>query len=353
MKNHHHHIRVVLFLITGLFSISQRGNAQTENSFILPANTLASDVSWRDSTYKFSEFLNGRITFTTGFSTEYDVKLNYSYYYGNFELIEKSGDTVQLKLSPGLKQVDIGGHTFYYDVQKGYIEMLYPSPVGLGVRTSFDLVNMQGVIVPRETLHRRTLASGFDREYIITKTFFFIDQHNKLREVNKTIAPKLFPEHSDEVNDYILSYRIDFSREEDLIQLLRYANQLNNSPKHEPAEFFSVKAGEDISKAAWRDSIYRLPEFQEARITYMNGSSVDSNFKVNYNFFSGEMDAIQNNGDTLKIEDASDIKIINIDGLVFLRDKDRGYLEILVNSPISLAVKNVLIALKTTRHRKT
>src|SRR5687768_13736149 len=88
-----------------------------------------------------------------------------------------------------------------------------------------------------------------------------------------------------------------------------------------------LPANEDVSKVAWRDSIYSFPEFQKGRITYKNGMSVDSEFKLNYNIYYERMDFIGVSGDTLNLTDTKEIKLINFGDRSFYHNDTRGYFE--------------------------
>ena len=93
--------------------------------FKLPARTSIGQVTWKDSIYRFPEFQYGTITFITGFSPEETFKFNYNLYFGQIDFIDKNGDTLQVKPSRDLKEINIGGHSFYHDDHQGYIEILF------------------------------------------------------------------------------------------------------------------------------------------------------------------------------------------------------------------------------------
>jgi hypothetical protein len=318
---------------------------QSQGVFKLPAYTLVSQTSWRDSVYSFKDFMEGTITFKTGFSSNRITRLNFNHYSGNFDRIDDNGDTVQLEVSAALDRVHIGGHVFYHHDQLGYVELLHQAPVSMGVRISFRLLNTRRSSFQIEPVLVRNKSAAYDRYYGISTDFFLIEPDKGVRKAIKPSFLALFPQQKDLIKEYISDYKINFNIAADIIQLLSYCNNFNQIADADfgAIKFFKVQAGQDIKTLSWYDSIYRLPNFEEARITYNDGHSVNYDFKMNYNLLSGKMDFIGNHGDTMPLEYDSDIRIVNIDGSVFLHDPNHGYLEILVTAPYSLGVSNFLI----------
>ena len=54
----------------------------------------------------------------------------------------------------------------------------------------------------------------------------FIDNKNKLHKALKPAVIKLYPNHKKEINAYIDSHKVDFTRQRDLVGLLSFCNQL-------------------------------------------------------------------------------------------------------------------------------
>ena len=75
--------------------------------------------------------------------------------------------------------------------------------------------------------------------------------------------------------------------------------------------------------------------------------------KMNYNLFTGTMDVVDEKGDTIKFKKSLQAKILNLDGDVFYRDEDKGYLEILLQGAFAFAAKNnfTLVTDKETLER--
>jgi hypothetical protein len=108
------------------------------------------------------------------------------------------------------------------------------------------------------------------------------------------------------------------------------------------ARLYRLKQDQDVRTTDWRDSIYRFPEFRNGRVTFVAGRSPERKF--NYNFFSGNMDFINDEGDTLELVNSREVRLVTIGRHVFYYDPAQGYIEIILQMPLSLGVKEVFFA---------
>ncbi len=94
-----------------------------------------------------------------------------------------------------------------------------------------------------------------------------------------------------------------------------------------------VEAGKSFSEVLTPGQIYRYPDFITGKVFFRDGSFSES--KLNYNFFNGEIEFIDGNGDTLAISDEQlpDIKEVYIGSNSFFYSN--GYLEQLTVEEIS------------------
>ena len=155
----------------------------------------------------------------------------------------------------------------------------------------------------------------------------------------------MFPGHSTEIKGYLLEHDVDFDSREDLIELTIYCNQFvdvhkNDSTAPSGAMTVRLPAGKRLPSKKVMGSLYRFPEFQEAKVMWSDKSFSFHPEKMNYNLFTGKMDVIDEKGDTVKFARWTETKTVNLDGDVFYQDFDRGYLEILLQGNLALAVKN-------------
>lgn len=213
-----------------IMSFTYSAYTQTPGLLKLPAHTELKKVDWRDSIYRFPEFMRGRITFATGFSPEGTARLNYNLYFAQVDIINEKGDTLQVTPSKEVKLIDIGGHTFYYDDRWGYIEVLSNGPVALGVLTVLStekMVYVSGSFDGASAgIDTRGTRSVYDRYYRKTDTYFFVDSNNKLYKAIKPSILKVYASHKKEINEYVNEHKTDFNKMQDLLQLLNFCNQL-------------------------------------------------------------------------------------------------------------------------------
>jgi hypothetical protein len=247
----------VLSVIALVYHI-QYGYAQYSKLLKLPAHTDVTKMSWWDSVYRFQDFQYGKITYTSGVSSHDKVQLNYNLYFGRIDRINQKGDTVELKPRK-LRLVNIGERTFYHDNLKGYIEILVQAPIALGVwnflttdrmvfvsgnHTGYSESNSNSRATPSNShsggFDLRSCPSIYDRYYSKTSAYFFIDQKSKLHKANKNSILKLFSSNSDEIKAHLQEINVDFNREEDLIRVLNFCNQLVQVKKYDPSEYLKT-----------------------------------------------------------------------------------------------------------------
>jgi ribosomal protein L19 len=91
-----------------------------------------------------------------------------------------------------------------------------------------------------------------------------------------------------------------------------------------------------LSKETLRDSIYMFPSFQDGRVTFATGFSLEEKFRLNYNFYSGQMVLIINDGDTTEMVRLREVMLVSIGNHLFYHDNKVGYIEIVHQSPVAL-----------------
>ena len=92
-----------------------------------------------------------------------------------------------------------------------------------------------------------------------------------------------------------------------------------------------------------------FPSFQDGRVTFATGFSLEEKFRLNYNLYSGQMDSnpkrrrYHGNG-PIKESDACQYRKINL----FYHDNNVGYIEIVHQSPVALGILKRLSTWATT-----
>ncbi len=303
-----------------------------------PAHVFPQKLSWWDSIYQFPQFQEGRVTFFTGYSPDQKIKVNYNLYYGHMYLIDDNGDTLQVKPSKILKSVQVGNNLFYFDPQKGYIEVIVDGTVSLGSHNMLQIEKMEfvsGNIEAEGTADLRGMPSVFNKYYRRSATYYFIGKDQRLYTPSKFAILKLFPEFKVLLSDYISDQSIDFKRESDLIKLCGFCNELRQITDDDRATSMMVQAGDPATQTL-RDSIYQFREFRDAMIVYLDGRQ--RTFVLNYDMLTGDMNILGAKGDTVKLKNRLTVTTINIDGVIYYSHEKEGFIELLQNGSISLGV---------------
>ncbi len=102
-------------------------------------------------------------------------------------------------------------------------------------------------------------------------------------------------------------------------------------------ETIRVQAGEDISKTISDSGVYRFRSFTTGSYSKHDGTT--SSAKLNYNIFTGEMQYIGLNGDTLSIANSDEINFFKINDVVFFYRN--GYKEVIADyNALKLSVES-------------
>jgi hypothetical protein len=226
-----HAAGTLAFLLTIFY-----GHGQESRFYRLKPDQDIRTAYWRDSIYRFSEFINGRLTFIAGRSQE--RKFNYNFFSGNMDFINEKGDTLTLTNSPELRLVTIGSHVFYYDHEQGYIEIILQLPLALGVKKVFFVAIKETVaddgygVVSHTTSSTRSFrgpvtAGVINVENLYKKEsyYFFIDQQNNLHQASRLSILRLFEDHKKEIKEYLKKNNVDFKNEQHMTELVRFCNR--------------------------------------------------------------------------------------------------------------------------------
>jgi len=197
--------------------------AQSDKHFKQPAHVLPQNLSWWDSIYLYPAFKESRLVFTTGFSPEQALRLNYNMYSAQMDMINSSGDTLQVEPLKTMKSLMLDSNLFYYDPQRGYLELVLPGKVKLASRTFLKLTKIEE---GRRLEDYRGKALDYDTYYQRVSTYFFIDDADRIRSASPATLRKMLPTHKKSVSEYIRNESIDFSRQHDLVKLIKHCNYL-------------------------------------------------------------------------------------------------------------------------------
>src|SRR6478609_1256619 len=199
MKNNHILLLILLAIAINTavaqnpaFSSGQTHYANVQ-VFRLKAWTFMSKKEWRDVIYRFPEFKEGRITLSEGFSPSHVLRMNYSNYEEDIEVINEKGDTTLLNKTSQLKSVTIGGQVFYNNYPVGYVEKLNQTSVALGAKHVLKMLfeANNGEVFAATDWHLPT--ARLDRLYVKQDEYYFIDQKEALHKATMPSILKIYP----------------------------------------------------------------------------------------------------------------------------------------------------------------
>jgi len=113
-----------------------------------------------------------------------------------------------------------------------------------------------------------------------------------------------------------------------------------NSNSQAQGKSIRVKAGEDLAQAYSPNGFYRFPQFLKAVVYYKNGGP-SSGPLFNYNLLSGNMQFINQKGDTLDIGDPGNFDSLVFDKSVFVYKE--GFMEMVASSDSVRLLKKLVL----------
>jgi len=331
-------------LLLPLFPFHAQG--QQDQLYRLELRKEVNQMPWRDSVYRFPHFLPGKITFDNNFTPDQRVLLNYNTYFEHMYLINKEGDTLQVKDYSLIKMVTIGDVNFVYDEQHGYVEVLTRTPVALGVKHNFILLGEDMGLgkppIQKTSSDFRGARIDYTRVYRKGEGYYFIDINNAVYKATPPALNKLFPNYKEEIKTQIKAHDLDFRRKEDVLTLLAFCNGKVVSRTGDTTRLLLWKAHQSAASLWWRDSLRRFPNFMEGRVTYRSQRTPVSVDQLNYNLLTGEMESIGQKGDTSTLKNQQEIRSLLVDDLLYYHDAAKGYIEVLMQGPLWLGAHSRL-----------
>ncbi|AYB33283.1 hypothetical protein [Chryseolinea soli] len=325
-------------LLLLLFPFHAQG--QPDQLYKLELRKEVHQMPWRDSVYRFAHFLPGKITFDNNFTPDQQVMLNYNTYFEHMYLVNKKGDTLQVKDYSLVKMVTIGEVNFINDPQHGYVEVVTRTPVALGIKHNFILLGEDmGIGKPpllKTSTDFRGVRIDYTRVYRKGEEFYFIDINNATHKATLAVLNKLFPNYKEDIKTLVKARDLNFRRKEDLLTLLAFCNGKVASHPSDTTRLLLWKAHQPAASLWWRDSLRRFPSFMEGRITYRSQRTAASVDHLNYNLLTGEMESIGQAGDTSTLKNQQEIRSLFIDDFLYYHDAAKGYIEVLMQGPLSL-----------------
>lgn len=248
-------MKFLAMLIAGIWIIIPFSlRSQTSKEYRLKKGEVPMEVIPVKETYRFPEFRPGSVRFYSG--KEIAAKLNYNLLYREIHFLNEKGDTLALQQEPFFKLVKIGEETFYFMPDEGFLELvsIYPS-IKLGRKQSLEPYkpdpvdrgwgsyapsavsngNSAGDVSRDAYKYQVSYKEYYSREVpqnikIAEKnSFFFIDKNNHLHPAKKRNILSFFPKYRRTIKRFLRENKISFNREEDLKELLKFCDQLQEN----------------------------------------------------------------------------------------------------------------------------
>ena len=193
------------------------------------------------SRYRYDQFREGKVLYLNG--TTGEARLNYNIVLSEMQFIDARGDTMALANESLLRMVTVGDHVFFYDPLKGYLEVVdnYPD-VKLAVRQGLKVAKREkeggygqstgsSAVTSYQfyssgTTSVNKLGSKGDLVLIKDRTYFLVDQNNRVQPATKSGVLKIFSKNRAQVTAYLTRESVNFRLENVLKKLLRYCSDL-------------------------------------------------------------------------------------------------------------------------------
>jgi hypothetical protein len=116
------------------------------------------------------------------------------------------------------------------------------------------------------------------------------------------------------------------------------------------SQTYRLNAYTPLSHADWKNRLYRFSAFQEGSIVFNRGVSSSRSWLMNYNMYLKVMEMITDRRDTIAVDPSLAILAVKIKNRLFINNNNKGFIELLVEGPVSLGVKyNIEVTMETSR----
>ncbi|MHA4739274.1 hypothetical protein [Dyadobacter sp. MSC1_007] len=193
-------------------------------------------------TYRFPEFVNGTVYFTSGRSRT--ARLNYNYRHGLIEFIDSHQDTLVFTGKHLMDRVEIGRTVFFLNEENGDMEQIgrydgvilaqktRPEIVGDKLHYSGQRFSASSTVQP-SSLFVGTSGWGvqwqnnsFGESYRVKSSYYLIDGNRAFHEASKSNVMKIYGRYKGAVKTYLSDNKVDFRNHEDLHKLLSFCATL-------------------------------------------------------------------------------------------------------------------------------
>ncbi len=223
-------MRKLLILLLALLSF--RGMTQTRERYIVKPGEIPDKVLPAEAVYYFPEFKKGEVSFKIGGKST--QLFNYNCLVDEMQFLTAGGDTLTIAEPHDIMAVTVDSVTYYFD--KGYLreigkqngyklalrerlvqsdakkEAAYGTTSGTGAINSLQSVRMGNNVFNLE----------MKREVLFVKrhAFYIGNRYNQFAFATKKGFATVFPEKKKLIETFIKEHKTNFSKPEDLQELL-------------------------------------------------------------------------------------------------------------------------------------
>ena len=185
--------------------------------------------------YRFPVFTEGTIVFRNGGTIK--AKLNYNITMDEMHFISPKGDTMAVGDPPVISYIEISPRRFYYE--KGYLQTI---AVSNDIILAFKQVVLEdhskkgafGIATEHPSAISYSLFTvkgqqynlGSSEELSTRESYFFGDSFGHFSKASKEYILLHYNKKEEPIKEFIKTNHTNFTKEEDLLKLLQYCEQL-------------------------------------------------------------------------------------------------------------------------------
>ena len=224
-----------LFLV--LFSLTIVAKAQQKKVYVVKAGEMISQTVPFSEMYSYPSFVNGMVYFRSGESST--GRLNYNILTSEMDFVDAKGDTLALADEPLVKLIVIGRDSFFFN--NGYFKLVVSTnQFKLGKREVFTTAKIEKTGAYDQPMPAGIdTYDGFSNGNHVTKlvvkqnitlvketAYYFGNKNNEFLPANRKNLLRIFTKQEKELQKYLNSNEISFTKEEDLIKIVNYLQTL-------------------------------------------------------------------------------------------------------------------------------
>lgn len=232
-------MRIILTVVIALV-ISGTIYGQQGKYYVVKAGEIPGEVLPSEALYAFAVFREGVVYFKNGSTST--QKLNYNHLLQEMQFIGPNNDTLAIADPAIIKNIVIDTFVYYYD--KGFMQMVfeidsfklavrrtllqseYQTRSGYGIGTSSSSITTYGSIAAAGQQIIK-LQVQKDVRFIEKEVFFIGDKFNNFYKADKGAFLRVFHTKKNIIQKYLNSNNINYSRESDLKNLLKFCAENN------------------------------------------------------------------------------------------------------------------------------